>query len=339
MATEGEKRPPRRTASRALPLPSTARKRKAQGLIEQAPKKQKARDPAGPLKLKKRALPLRPGLNMREQVKQEFAHLLRCEESLVVNRATGVNAQLATVNQTWEERFLDFLVFSKEYGHRHVPKMYADSPELGRWVVKMRAYKKKNNKTLTESRLKRLNAAGFIWDPKNDPDFYKIQGGIDKAADVWDANYAEILEYKEEYGDCMVPKSFKNQKLARWVTKQRTHYKAKQEGRHHSMTDGQEKRLLNIGFVFDTRTKEMMRKTALKVYEDRWDSFIERLMVFKKEHGHCAVPGRWKGDTKLASWVMRQVSHACLSSKPHFCLTLYFEPTAQAMEAQAKGRA
>jgi hypothetical protein len=152
-----------------------------------------------------------------------------------------------------------------------------------------------------------------MWDPKADPDFYKIQGDNEKALDVWEENYVDLLEYEKEHGDCMVPKSFApNQRLARWVAKQRRHYKAKQENRYHTLTDDKEKRLLDIGFVFNTRTKEILRQCSLKHYEDRWDCFIERLIAFKKEYGHCAVPRRWKFDTQLASWVMRQVSHTCM---------------------------
>jgi hypothetical protein len=218
--------------------------------------------------------------------------------------------------------------------------MYLDNPALGRWVVKIRSWKKKNDKSLTSSRLKRLNAAGFMWDPKADPEFYKIQGDNEKAGDLWDENFAELVEYKKEHGDCMVPKSFPpNQRLARWVSRQRRHYKAKQEDTYHTLTDDKERRLLDIGFVFQTRTAELLRMSALKQSEDKFFHYCEKLMAFKEEYGHCAVPRRWKKDTQLASWVMRQVSHyACVSNKLHVYLTLFYESSAHSMEEQAKGR-
>jgi hypothetical protein len=188
--------------------------------------------------------------------------------------------------------------------------MYVDNPELGRWTVKMRRWKKVKDKNLTKSRLKRLEAAGFIWDPKADPDFWKIQNENEKAFDLWEDNYNDLLEYKEEHGDCNVPKMFPlNERLSRWVARQRSHYKAKQANEYHTLTDEKENRLVDIGFVFNTRTKELLRQQALKHYEHRCDGFCERLAAFKEEYGHCAVPRRWKRDKQLASWVMRQVSH------------------------------
>jgi hypothetical protein len=149
---------------------------------------------------------------------------------------------------------------------------------------------------------------GFIWEPKSHQDFWKVQGSNKKAEDLWENNFAELMEYRDEHGDCLVPKEFPpNQRLARWVTKQRKHYKAKQEGRYHSLDDDKERRLVEVGFVFNTKTKELMRDSVLRRYEDRWEEFCEKLQAFKREFGHAAVPRRWKRDPQLASWVMRQV--------------------------------
>src|SRR3569623_1015151 len=63
---------------------------------------------------------------------------------------------------------------------------------------------------------------------------------------------------------------------------------------------------MEMDFVFNTKTKELMRDSVLKRYEDRWEEFLEKLIEFKKEFGHAAVPRRWKRDPQLASWVMRQ---------------------------------
>jgi hypothetical protein len=97
------------------------KKRRARGLAEEPPKKKKKRRSRGPtehFRLRKIDLPLGKGISLRDQVKKEFAHLLKCDEPLVANKELGINAQRAQVNQTWEERFVDFLVFSKEYGHK-----------------------------------------------------------------------------------------------------------------------------------------------------------------------------------------------------------------------------
>lgn len=115
-----------------------------------------------------------------------------------------------------------------------------------------------------------------------------------------------------------------SQRLARWVTKQRKHYKAKQNGEYHALDDDKEKRLIDIGFCFNTRKKNVMRESVLKRYVDRWNLFIGKLQEFKDEFGHCVVPRRWKRDQELASWVMRQVSQDLA-----FELDLYVQKTSQ----------
>ena len=106
---------------------------------------------------------------LTEEVKKEFAHLLKSEEVLNAEASGDTNTQTARHNKNFEERFLEFLVFTKAYGHGYVPKIYSENPALGLWVVRMRAWKKKGDPRLTRSRLRRLNEAGFVWDPKAEP--------------------------------------------------------------------------------------------------------------------------------------------------------------------------
>jgi hypothetical protein len=90
------------------------------------------------------------------------------------------------------------------------------------------------------------------------------------------------------------------------VSKQRRHYRAKQEDSYHTLDDEKVAKLVEADFVFETKTHTMIRETVLKRFEGRWDYFFDLLLNFKKLHGHCAVPRRWKPDQPLASWVMRQ---------------------------------
>jgi hypothetical protein len=100
--------------------PEERPKRKARATAEKAPPPKKRKAPTENHRiLKKRALPLgRKGVTMRDKVKEEFAHILKTDESLIPSKELGVNAQRATMNRAWEERYLDFLVFSKEYDHK-----------------------------------------------------------------------------------------------------------------------------------------------------------------------------------------------------------------------------
>lgn len=90
------------------------------------------------------------------------------------------------------------------------------------------------------------------------------------------------------------------------MSKQRRHFRAKQEGNYNTLDDDKVFKLVEVEFVFETKTHTMIRETVLKRFEGRWDYFFNLLLDFKKTHGHCAVPRRWKADQPLASWVMRQ---------------------------------
>lgn len=158
----------------------------------------------------KRIVPKQHEGTLEEQVRKEFADQLVCDEPLDTNGG-HVKTNIAKFNKAFEERFLELLVFYKAYGHMHVPKIYPDNPALGRWVVKVRAWKKRHDVHLTRSRLRRLNAIGFLWDPKAEPDFWKIQSSHSKAEDLWEVNFQNLLEYKRVHGDCFVPKEFAEQ--------------------------------------------------------------------------------------------------------------------------------
>lgn len=82
-----------------------------------------------------------------------------------------------------------------------MPKIFPQNAPLGRWVVKLRAWRKKNDPRLSASRAQRLDKAGFVWDPKAHPDFWKVQSSNRKAEDLWEERFQELLAYKEENGD------------------------------------------------------------------------------------------------------------------------------------------
>ena len=56
------------------------------------------------------------------------------------------------------------------------------------------------------------------------------------------------------------------------------------------MRDDRKQRLKDIGFIFDAIKHE-------------WEQKFQELKQYKKEHGHCNVPWRWKGNPSLGFWV------------------------------------
>ncbi len=43
-----------------------------------------------------------------------------------------------------------------------------------------------------------------------------------------------------------------------------------------------------------------------------WDRMFAALVDYKRKHGHCNVPNKWRGNRQLASWVVNQRSRRAL---------------------------
>lgn len=66
------------------------------------------------------------------------------------------------------------------------------------------------NPRLTPERLRRLQSIGFEWKVKN-----KMKRYYDKQ---WDGMFQRLLDFKQKYGHCNVPKRFpEDAKLGTWV--------------------------------------------------------------------------------------------------------------------------
>ena len=67
----------------------------------------------------------------------------------------------------------------------------------------------------------------------------------------WDEMYQQLQLYKNEHGNCYVPRKYKsNLSLGRWVATQRTQYQAKETGGRNSTTEKQIVMLDSIGFLW-----------------------------------------------------------------------------------------
>jgi len=118
----------------------------------------------------------------------------------------------------------------------------------------------------------------------------------------WNIMFERLKEYKEEQGDCLVPQKYEaDPQLGRWVATQRK----------FSALDGKIKqqrrdKLTSIGFVWKVREGNISSK-----WEQQWNDNFERLKAYKKEHGDCLPPRRFKSDPQLGNWVLTQrVVHA-----------------------------
>ena len=187
-----------------------------------------------------------------------------------------------------------------------MPARYAKNRRLGIWVSAQRQQKKlletasagesKPGKStpLTKERINLLNDIGFTWTIRS----------RDSLGESWNQRLAELKDYKEAHGNCLVPSRYPpNPELGVWVGTQRTQYrlymKAKEAGKPSSnsaMNEDRIAQLEELGFVW-----------ALRGGSDSvWRKRISELMEYRALHGDTAVPADYSANTKLANWAATQ---------------------------------
>ncbi|MDB2639996.1 Helicase associated domain protein, partial [Akkermansiaceae bacterium] len=168
---------------------------------------------------------------------------------------------------SFELNYQKLVDYKKENKDCLVRSSYKDQT-LARWVSIQRG--RKQSGKLKSDEIEKLNDLGFVWDPTRED---------------WEVQFQKLVDYKEEHGDCLVPRNWHDKKLATWVGTQRAF---KNKGK---LEDGKIKRLDQLGFIWKTRLD--------------WDTSFQKLLDFKKDNGHCLVPKNWK-DPHLKNWVINQ---------------------------------
>ena len=138
----------------------------------------------------------------------------------------------------WNDLHRLLVEYEAEHGNCLVPSVYPDNKALGKWVATQRTqYSLRNegkHSHLTEERIKLLEDLGFVW---------SHQGNS------WDDRYIQLVEYKAEHGNCLVPQCYsKNKALGKWVAKQRM--RLGREGKQTPLTKKRIKKLDEVGFVW-----------------------------------------------------------------------------------------
>ncbi len=172
--------------------------------------------------------------------------------------------------EAWERGFVALKKFKAREGHCLVPRSHIEGTfRLGKWVATQRHSKE----MMTPIRKKRLDAAGFVWDP------YEA---------LWENGFAALKNFKAREGHCLVPRSHIEGtfRLGQWVAVQRY--------LKDSVPLDRKRRLDAIGFVWN-------------VDDDVWENCFAALKKFKARQGHCLVPALYcEGNLKLGYWVTTQ---------------------------------
>jgi superfamily II DNA or RNA helicase len=190
------------------------------------------------------------------------------------NRLDSIGFTWDVIDKLWFEKLGELALFKKNHGHCLVPLYYKENRSLGKWVTHQRERFKK--KKLPKELVRKLDELGFSW-----------EAGIRKLS--WDERFNELVEFKKEFGHCIVPFRWsRNKSLSTWLNNQ------KQYRKRGSLNDHQIKLLTDIGIVWE----------EVKDWHERY----EELLTFKKKFGHCNVTQ--KGDYQsLGKWLGQQRSN------------------------------
>ena len=182
------------------------------------------------------------------------------------------------IDEKWHQQYLKLMGFYEEHGHCIVPSFYDRDKSLGMWVGKQRQYYAGNR--LPEDRKQLLDELGFVWK-------------VDKAdADAslnqreWDEQLDRIIQFKEQYGHCDVPRSFTKWGLGGWLCGQRA------AARKGQLDTRRVHKLLSIGVTWGNN------------FDERWEKHFRLLNAFKEEHGHCHVV--LSESFQLNNWITNQ---------------------------------
>jgi superfamily II DNA or RNA helicase len=174
------------------------------------------------------------------------------------------------LSEQWEDAFKCFLKFKEREGHTRVPaKHLEDNFLLGTWVQNQR----RKMHEISDDRQKRLNAAGFIWDP---------------LSEQWEDAFKCFLKFKEREGHTRVPSGHLEGEFAlgQWVGVQRK--------LGEKLSDERRGRLAEANFIWSQ-------------FDALWEDGFLSLVRYRQRTGDTLVPKSHVEDGyKLGLWVQIQ---------------------------------
>lgn len=197
--------------------------------------------------------------------------------------------------EKWNEKFNELVKYREEAGHCRVP--VNSSGSLGAWVNNQRFAYKKGKQRYCQTRIARLEAIGFEWNPRQGRPVADDTLPISCAENRWNEKFNELVKFREEAGHCRVPVNGSGS-LGAWVSNQRFAYRTKGK----KLRGQRIARLDAIGFEW-----ELGHGRTIGV-DDRWEGRCAELVQFKRRHGHCNIPYLCPANPKLGRWVQTQRS-------------------------------
>ena len=186
--------------------------------------------------------------------------------------------------QYWEKMLARLAAHVKKHGHAGVER--SEDPELARWIGRQRGYRKTGQ--ISESRLQRLEEAGFPWehvDPR------------------WEERYRALVDFRQRFGHVLVPARWETDPvLGRWLHHQRKLGRSGEIGPDHA------RRLQEVGvtweFAYGRGEAQDRRTIPVESRGAYMEQMLARLAAHVEKHGHAGVER--SQDHALARWMQRQ---------------------------------
>uniref|UniRef100_A0A7S0BXB4 Helicase-associated domain-containing protein n=1 Tax=Proboscia inermis TaxID=420281 RepID=A0A7S0BXB4_9STRA len=194
------------------------------------------------------------------------------------------------VSDNWYEMASDLLEYCSDHEHhKKTSHCYSKKKTLERHSIQRHDCKQKQNDETTSMTSTRIKTTESL-----DPKTTMPTAG----RSTWRDMFTKLQEYKNNYGDCLVPQKFLDDpKLGRWVDKQRHWYKCKKEGRKASLNLNQIEEMNSIGFVWSVNKQH------------NWEEMFDLLGEYRALHGNCLVSATCEKYSKLGRWVAQQRHH------------------------------
>jgi Helicase associated domain len=159
-----------------------------------------------------------------------------------------------------------------------------EDPNLYKWVARQRG---ERNEFLSADRRALLDAIHFEWD-----------GSRETACEIqWEINFNKLKQYAKGDGPWTASMMEKWDKtVGTWAANQRRRFNK------GMMREDRIAKLESIGFPFGEARKARPQKIG-KMQEEKWERMYQRLVDFKRFHGHTEVPYGYKDDKSLGLWV------------------------------------
>mmetsp|Transcript_7585 Transcript_7585/g.11050 ORF Transcript_7585/g.11050 Transcript_7585/m.11050 type:complete len:402 (+) Transcript_7585:2-1207(+) len=164
---------------------------------------------------------------------------------------TSVQSDASEDDIEWNVRVAELEVYKAAHGDCLVPENHKNR-DLASFVEKQREEHKKWKEglrsSMTKKKASKLTALKFEWVRPASASI--VKGKLDPEQQ-WQMRWQELKQYKEVYGNCLVPKNFKaNRALGAWVARQRTQYWRMKEKKPTTITKAQVRKLKQLQFAF-----------------------------------------------------------------------------------------